>query len=235
MSTATVVAAPLPATAAKTTRAGAWCLIAAAVLFAASWWFMPAAGITDTREIFRIVTPQRGEVLAASILQLVSAALFVPAMVAVIRSRDSGKLWLPASLVLLGTLGLAADAMDHLLSYAMTAPGVDQEAQVEVMQFMQGPGLLLIIPLIGCFFAGAAWLSVAYAKAGRISRWNPALYPIALVVAVGGAMLEAADDLVDARTVGLLTLWTVAAAQVWLGAALRAQREPRAAYAASRS
>lgn len=232
MTTTALRASRLAATAPRTMRVASACLVGAALLFALSWYFMPAAGITDTREIFRIVTPQRGEVLAASIMQLVSAALFVPAMIAIIRNVNApfaAKLWRPASVLVVGTLGLAADAIDRLLSYAMTAPGVDQEAQVEVMQFMQGPGLLLILPLIACFFAGAAWLSVAYAKAAAISRWNPALYLVALVVAGGGAMLEAATDLIDARTVGLLTLWTVAAALVWLGAVLwrQPQGEPR--------
>ena len=147
-----------------------------------------ALGITDTHEIFRIVTPQRGEVLAASIMQLISAALFVPAMIGIIRNVGApvtAKVWLPASVVVLGTLGLATDALDHLLSYAMTAPGVDQDAQVEVMEFMQGPGLLLIFPLIASFFVGMAWLSVRYAKAGAISRWIPGLYVLAGVIAAG--------------------------------------------------
>jgi hypothetical protein len=230
MSTVAVAASRLEATTPRTLRAAALCLIGAAAIFGVSWYFMPAAGITDTREIFRIVTPQRGEVLAAAIMQLVSAALFVPSMIGLIRHRElpfAAKVWLPASVVVLGTLGLAADAMDHLLSYAMTSPGVDREAMVEVMEFMQGPGLLLIVPLIGCFFVGAAWLSFAYAKAGEISRWNPGLYAVALVVGVGGAMLEAATDLVDARTVGLATLWTIAAAQLWLGVAVLRRQTPR--------
>ena len=65
----------------------------------------------------------------------------------------------------------------------MTAPGVDQSAQVEVMEFMQGPALVLIAPLIASWFA-------------------------------------AVTDVIDTRTVGLVTLWTVAAAQAWLGVAL---------------
>jgi hypothetical protein len=223
MTTAAVRATRLDAAAPSTMRVASACLVLAAALFGISWYFMPAAGITDTYEIFRIVTPQRGEVLAASIMQLLSAALFVPAMVAIIRDGDvryAAKVWRPATVVLLGTLGLATDALDHLLSYAMTAPGVDQAAQVEVMQFMQGPGLLLIFPLIASFFVGMAWLSVRYARAGAVSRWIPALYLVAGGVAAGGAVLEASTDLISARTVGLLTLWTIAAAQVGLGAAL---------------
>jgi hypothetical protein len=211
------------ATAPRTTRVASACLIAAALFFGAAWFLMPVAGETDAREIFRIVTPQRGAVLAASIAQLVAVTLYVPAMVALIRDRTepfASRLWRPAAVLLVGTLGLAADAVDHLLSYAMTAPGVDQAAQVDVMEWMQGPALLMIAPLIACWFAGAAWLSVAYAKAGGISRWNPRLYLVALAIAGCGAALGQAGDVVDGRTVGVLTLWTIAAAQLWLGAVL---------------
>jgi hypothetical protein len=226
MTDTTVFTSQREATASRTSRIASMCLIAAAVLFGAAWYFMPVAGETDAQEIFRIVTPQRGAVLAAAILQLVAAALYVPAMIGIIRDTNvpfASKLWRPASLVVVGTLGLATDAIDHLLSYAMTAPGVDQSAQVDVMEFMQGPALVLIAPLIASFFVGAAWLSVAYAKAGAISRWSPALYVGALVIAAGGAALVAATDAIDGRTVGVLTLWTVAAAQVWLGAVLRSK------------
>jgi hypothetical protein len=214
----------------STSLVAAVSLIAAAVLFGLAWFFMPVAGVTDAQEIFRIVTPQRGLVLAASILQLVAATLYVPAMIAVIRSTDLpfySKVWRPASVLVVGTLGLATDAIDHLLSYAMTAPGVDQSAQVDVMAFMQGPALLLISPLIASFFVGAVWLSVAFARAGAISRWNPGLYAVALGIAVVGAALATATEVISTRTVGILTLSTVAVAQAWLGVVL--WKQPRAA------
>jgi hypothetical protein len=215
-------------TAPNTSRLTPVTLIGAATLFATAWYLMPVAGETDAREIFRIVTPQRGAVLAAAILQLIAATLYVPAMIGIIRTGVlpfSSKVWRPASILIVGTLGLATDAIDHLLSYAMTAPGVDQNAQVQVMEFMQGPALLLIAPLFASFFVGAVWLSVAYAKAGVISRWNPALYVIAFIIAVGGAALVAATGMIDARLVGVLTLWTVAAAQLWLGVVLWRQAQ----------
>lgn len=220
---ATVLTTRLDATASKSARVTSVCLATAALLFGAAWYLMPAAGEVDAQEIFRIVTPQREAVLWAAILQLVAATLYVPAMVGILRNTDvpfAAKLWRPAAVLLVGTLGLATDALDHLLSYAMTAPGVDQAAQVYVMEWMQGPGLLLIAPLIACYFVGAPWLSVAYAKTGAISRWNPAVYLVALGIAVGGAVLGQFTDVVDGRTVGVLTLWTVAAAQLWLAAVL---------------
>ena len=88
------------------------------------------------------------------------------------------------------------------------------------MEWMQGPGLLIIAPLIACYFAGAAWLAVAYARAGVVSRWNPALYLGALAIAIGGAVLGQLTDVIDGRTVGILTMWAVTAPQLWLGCVL---------------
>ena len=230
MTDTTVLTAHQAAAAPETSRVAPTCLIGAAVLFAAAWYLMPVAGETDAQEIFRIVTPQRGAVLAAAIVQLVAATIYVPAMIGIIRNTASplaSKVWRPASILIVGTLGLATDAIDHLLSYAMTAPGVDQGAQVQVMEFMQGPALLLIVPLLASFFVGAVWLSVSYAKAGEISRWNPALYVVALIIAVGGAVLVSTTGVVEARPVGVATLWTVAAAQLWLGFALWRKRSTR--------
>jgi hypothetical protein len=227
MSGTVVLTRDREAAASSTTRVAGACLMLAAVTFGAAWYLMPVAGVTDAAEIFRIVTPQRGAVLAASILQLASAVLFVPAMIALLRSRELpfyDKVWRPAAVVIVGTLGLATDAIDHLLSYAMTAPGVDQAAQVQTMEFMQGPALMLIVPLIAAFFGGAAWLSIAFARAGTVSRWNPGLYAVAAVIAVGGAALATATDLIDTRTVGVLTLGTIAVALGWLGVVLWRER-----------
>jgi hypothetical protein len=128
-----------PAREAAGAKTASWCLITAAVLFGAAWWFMPVAGVTDPLEIFRIVTPQRGEVLAASILPLVAATLYVAAMIALIRDAS--------------------------------AP-----------------------------FASTLWRPAA--------------------VVVVGAPLAASTDLIESRTVGLIALWLVAAAQLWLGVVL---------------
>jgi hypothetical protein len=116
-------------------------------------------------------------------------------------------------------MGSAADAVLHLLAYAMTAPGLDTGSLLRVMAFMQGPGLLLLAPLILCFFVGGAWLSVALARAGIVPRWNPLLHGAAVGVAgVGGALASA--GLVSPRIVGLAFLALVSAAQVAVGVAL---------------
>jgi hypothetical protein len=163
-------------------------------------------------------------VLAAAILQLIASALFVPAMIALIRSWNLpfyAKVWRPAAVLAVGTLGLAADAIDHMLSYAMTAPGIDQSTQVEAMQFMQGPGLMIIVPLIACFFVGGGWLSVSFARAGVVTKWNPRLHLLAVTVgAVGAGIVHLTDLGLDGRYVGIAVLGIFSAALTWIGVAL---------------
>lgn len=85
------------------------------------------------------------------------------------------------------------------------------------MQFMQGPALVIIAPLIACFFVGGVWLSGAFARAGAVSRWNPALHVCAVAVGALGALL-AHHTALDGRVVGIATLGLFTAALAWLGA-----------------
>ena len=91
---------------------------------------------------------------------------------------------------------------------------------VPVMTFMQGPGLLLIAPLILAWFVGSIWLSVALAKAGAVPRWHPWIYLLApLVIVVGIALVR--SGAIAPRFVGLSMLAVFSAAQIHAGAALR--------------
>lgn len=197
-------------------------LISAASLFLIAWLLMPSPGVTDAQLILELVARRRGAVAAAVIVQLLSAVLYVPAMTSLI-SHSSLRLqtaaWWPASMLLLGVLGSVADAMIHLLAYAMTAPSLDSALLIPVMSFMQGPALILIAPLIVGFFTGGAWLSVVLAREGVVSRWNPRLYAIAVGVGVLAAVLARVGG-ASPRTLGLVTLGSVSAAQIWVGVAL---------------
>jgi len=51
-------------------------------------------------------------------------------------------------LLLLGAVGSGIDAVLHLLAYAMTEPGLERGSLLELMAFMQGPGLRLIGPFV---------------------------------------------------------------------------------------
>ena len=188
--------------------AGAW-LAAAALLFWLSWALMPAVGITDTRLIFEKVAAHASGVRASVVLQLVSAACYAPAGVGIARlpaAESRRGLAIGAVLLLIGAMGSAADAVLHLLAVEMVAPGIDRDAMIPVMERMQGPNLALLGPLIAAFFAGSVVLSIGFARAGLVSRWNPWLLALALpALAVGG---------------GLALLACVSASQAWLGAAL---------------
>lgn len=192
------------------------------MLFWLAWLLMPGVGVTDAERILAGVAAARTAVAASVVAQLVSAALYVPALVGVatLPPRVAGRAVRTAAiLLLLGAMGSATDAIFHLLAYAMTLPDVEPAPLVPVMRFVQGPGLLLIAPLILAFFAGSAWLSTALAHAGVVSRGSAWLHAIALAVAVGGAGLARAG-LVPARLAGLVTLLLVSAAQAWVGIAL---------------
>ena len=192
--------------------AGAF-LVAAALLFWASWLLMPAVGITDTQEIFERVAADAASVRASVVVQLVSAACYAPALVGVARLPEAarrGSLVAGAVLLLIGAMGSAADAVLHLLAVEMVAPGIDRAAMAPVMERMQGPNLALLGPLLASFFAGSILLALVGARAGLVPRWNPWLYALALpALALGG---------------GLALLACVSASQAWLGLAMLSRR-----------
>jgi hypothetical protein len=212
--------------------AGAW-LVAAAALFWLSWALMPGVGITDAGRILALVGQHRAQVLVSVVLQLLSAACYAPAAVGLVAVPSLGSgagVRASAALLLVGAMGSAADAVFHLLAVAMTAGDGGSPALVETMRWMQGPGLRLLLPLIASFFLGSAGLSAALARRGVVSRANPALYALAVVVGLAGGLLAPGA----ARAVGLLVLASVAGAQGWLGAAL-ARPQPSAGISPSAS
>jgi hypothetical protein len=197
-------------------------LIAAAASFWFAWLLMPGVGVTDAGEIFALVGSQRGLVAASVLVQLSSAVLYVPAMVGILSQRKLAAargVRGAAALLLIGAMGSAADAVLHLLAFAMTAPGVDTHAMTPVMMFMQGPGLILLAPILSCFFAGGIRLSIALGRAGFAPKHTSWLHYAGLVVVLLGAAL-ASKGLVPARVVGWLFLGCVSAAQAWVGLAL---------------
>jgi hypothetical protein len=201
--------------------AGSW-FVAAAVLFWVSWLLMPGVGVTDPQQIFELVASQRALVAASVVMQLSSAVCYIPALLGLVADPRLGRgraLRWGAGLLIAGAMGSAADAVLHLLAYAMTAPGLERTPLVPVMAFMQGPGLVLLAPLILSFFLGGGILSVALAKVRVVSRWNPYLHVVAVVAAgIGGAL--ATSGVVPPRGVGLTFLGLLSMAQVWVGIAL---------------
>jgi hypothetical protein len=207
-------------------RNGGVLLAAAAGLFWLAWVLMPGVGVTDAAQIFALVSSQRRLVAVSVVVQLVSAALYAPALLSIARVPGVRGLGAGAGLLLVGAMGSAADAVLHLLAYAMTAPGLDLPTLTRVMAFMQGPGLLIVAPLIACFFAGGAAMSIALAHARIVPAWHPWLHVLALAAAAGGGALASAG-VVPPRIVGLTVLALFSAPQFLAGLAL-ARRLPRA-------
>ena len=207
---------------------GRW-LVAGSILFWLSWTLMPGVGVTDTRQIFERVAMQRDAVWLSTLLQLVSAACFAPAVAGLARiGRALGRAGITAGAVLLaiGAMGSAADAVFHLLAYYMTAPEMDLAAMVPLMERMQGPGLALIAPMLVAFFLGTATLAISAASAGLASWRTPFLFALALVLAGAAPLLVRADPAV-ARIVGLTVLGLVSLALAGVGAGLAPGLRPR--------
>jgi len=198
-------------------------LIAAATLFWLSWWLMPGVGVTDAAEIFNLVGSRRPYVMLSVITQLLSAALYVPALLAISDTSDRGVRW-GAGLLLLGAMGAAIDAIFHLLAYAMTAPGLERASLLQVMAIMQGPGLRLVAPFILSFFVGGVVLSIALAKKGTVPKSSAYTYLVVLGIALAGGAAAFAG-IVSQRVVGLSVLAAVSLAQAILGVELGLIRE----------
>jgi hypothetical protein len=200
---------------------GLW-LVVAAGLFWLSWLLMPGVGVTDPEQIFQLVGSQRPLVAASVVMQLASAVCYVPAMLGLgcdARLNRARSLRWGAGLLIAGAMGSAADAVLHLLAYAMTMPELERTSLVPVMSFMQGPGLLLLAPLVVSFFAGGGVVSFALAKAKVVSMWNARLHLVAVAIALLGGAL-ASSGVLPPRVVGLTFLGVVSTAQAWTGLAL---------------
>jgi len=194
-------------------------LIAAAALFWLSWFLMPGVGVTDAAQIFELVASKRSSVMLSIITQLLSSALYVPALLGIVCARSQTSdtaVRCGAGLLLLGAMGSAMDAVFHLVAYAMTMPGLELSSLLKVMAFMQGPGLRLVAPFIVSFFIGGVCLSIALSKKRTVSKASGYMYLIAVGIAVvGGAV--ASRGFIASRLVGLSVLAAVSISQALLG------------------
>jgi hypothetical protein len=183
---------------------------------------MPGVGITDARQILGLVVAHRAQVGLSVALQLLSAACYAPALIGAVAQPSLGSdraVCSAAALLLVGAMGSAADAVFHLLAYAMSAPDLDATGFVPLMAFVQGPGLRFILPLVAAFFAGSLWLSIAFARRRLVPLWNPWLFAVAVAVAVIGRTVGTRAGIAP-RAVGLAVLAVVVAAQVGAGVGL---------------
>ncbi len=100
-------------------------------------------------------------------------ALLVPGLVA--EGAPGRRTRAGAVTLLLGVVGMAADAVYHQLAYEMTAPGIAREAVLPVMTKMQTEDLLPLLPLLLFFLVGAVGLGWQRARSGLGSAWTACL------------------------------------------------------------
>ena len=170
-------------------------LVVAAALFWAAWVLMPGVGIVDPRAYLRASSPRSADwCWPRWCCSWSRPPLYAPGVVGLVADSplggQRGGADRSATLLAVGAMGSAADAVLHLLAFAMTAPGLDPEAQVAGDGVHAGPGL-------GCWSRRCCWRSSPAgrgcrwrsARAGLVSRWNVRAHPAgAGRRAVGGAL-----------------------------------------------
>ena len=202
-------------------------LVVASVGFWLSWMLMPGVGVTDTATIFALVGANRSSVFASVVLQLLSAAAYAPALVAIAASdhaRESRAMRAGCVLLAIGAMGSAADAVFHLVAYEMADPAVMSEAMAPVMRRLQGPDLGLLLPFVVAFFSGSAVLAVARRKGGTFARVGFLALIAAPAVLLAGAPLVR-FGLLAGRVVGLAFLGAIAGSLAMMGLSMATERE----------
>jgi hypothetical protein len=173
-------------------RAAGVTLVFAAATFWLAWALMPDAGTADPAHILASVRSHREAVRWSVVVQLVSSAAFVPAVV--LARPASGRAILGACLVLVGAMGMAMDAVYHLTAYYLTVDGVAAEAVLEPMRLMQSDGLAFLVPLLLPFFVGGWVYASGLRREGRTSRWPGRVFAAAFLVAAAGAGVATATE-----------------------------------------
>jgi hypothetical protein len=204
------------------TRLTGFLLVVAAVFFWISWVLMPGVGVTDAKEILKLVSSQPRLVPISAALQLLSAGLFalaIPGLARRFQVEQNSWAYLAPALLALGACGDAADAVYHQLAYEMVRPGIDQAAMIPVMQRMQTVELVYLVPMISAFLLGSVALSIVAALLKIVPKWNPLLYCLALAVAVLGGMRHETIG-VTGRMVGLTCLGLLSISVAAVGLAL---------------
>ncbi len=157
-------------------------LVIAWVITAAALVVHPSGGAHKGADLLAMATDHRAQLIAFAALYLISALLFIPAMVLIAglaRGRGSVLLPIACMLVLIGAAGHAAESTMNMLLTAIASIPADAAAKAKVLDDSTGliaPVLMLavIFDLALIVFAGAAWRS-------RLTSF----WPLVLVV-VGG-------------------------------------------------
>jgi hypothetical protein len=159
-------------------------LIAAALLLWIAWALMPDAATADARHILEAVGANRERVALSAVVQLVASALFAPGVLFAARQGRRVTFW-GATLLVIGAMGMAADAVYHQLAVEMTAPGVDGASVLPVMEAMQTRDIRTLAPLLLAFIIGAIVFVVGLSRdqvLGRSAKWFPVAAPLVGII-----------------------------------------------------
>jgi hypothetical protein len=199
-------------------RGGLWLILAAATFWPA-WVLMPDAGTNDAGHILEVVRANRDSVWWSAVIHLVTSVALVAAVVGIQSARRvSESTWARtgACLVLIGSLGVCADAFFHLMAYYLTAHGVDPAAVQEPMRLLQTQGVAFLVPLLLALVAGGWVYAAGLQRAGVLTGVAWYLFVLAVGFAlVGGAVVAGTGQ--GRRVVVLGFLGLIALGYAWIG------------------
>ncbi len=201
------------------TRFSAFALVLGAVTFWLAWFLMPDAGTNDASHILDAVRANHAAVWWSVLVQLISCVAFVPAVLGlapVQGSRRSTFTLVGESLVLIGVMGMCADAFFHLIAYYMTAEGIAKEAVQAPMVLLQTEGIAFLVPLMIPFLVGGVVYTMGLWKAGLISATPTRFFWLAIIGAVVGSGVVSVIGQ-GRHVVALLFLGLVALGYSWIG------------------
>jgi hypothetical protein len=187
--------------------ASAVSLALGAVLLWAAWALMPDAATNDAGHILTAVGSARVGVRASAILQLAGAALLIAGLAV---EAGDGRTRAGVIAMLIGSAGMAADAVYHQLAFEMTAPGVARDAVLPVMAKMQTDELRPLIPMLLLFPLGAVMLGIQRRRGGVGSPSTARLLIAPAIIVPLGVVCRVAFGL-PGRVVALTVLGAICA------------------------
>jgi len=194
-------------------------LIVAAASFLIGWVLMPDAGTVDAAHILEVVSIQRSAVWWSVVLHLICSVALVTAVLGIQTSfatNMSRIAIIGAWLVLVGALGVCADAFFHLIAYYMTANEVGAHAAIEPMRLLQTQGVVFLAPMLLALIAGAVVYPMGLWRSGVTTAWPYWLGITAIAVATAGGVVVASLGQ-GRQTVVLVFLTLIAFPYGWIG------------------
>lgn len=198
-------------------------LALAGTTFWFSWLLVPDPGATEGVAILNIVKDARESVYYSSVVQIISAGLYVIALFLLAHLYGAEKRTTLFAIILfgIGAMGICADAFFHLLAYNLTDEHVlTNDGIISVMTFMQNDAMKILIALLVPFFIGSLLLAYALNRQGNISKIPMVLNLVAWMIMSISFTVTRASYLTNVNLVSLSVLGLVAMSHILLGSEL---------------